>query len=82
MFASKKRVKEVTAEEALLPQANMLPQMGAQSAVGGPAVGTNVNQAKLLIAKQMASKINKNLEKEKQVRLSDDNISWRWVLLL
>ena len=66
MFASKKRVKEVTAEEALLPQTNLVPPAGAQPIPG--LVGTNVNQAKLLIAKQMAAKINKNLENEKQVR--------------
>ena len=66
MFASKKRVKEVTAEEALLPQTNLVPPAGAQPVAG--LVGANVNQAKLLLAKQMAAKINKNLENEKQVR--------------
>ena len=76
MFASKKRVKEVTAEEALLPQTNLVPQVStAAQQPGLPGLaGSNVNQAKLLIAKQMAAKINKNLENEKQV--SPKIVTW------
>ena len=70
MFASKRTVKDVTADEIPViqaPQVNpTLPQQAGGP--GGPSnPPTGANQALLSIAKKMAAKINKNLESERQV---------------
>ena len=59
MFASKRRVKEVSADEisVSLPNPTLVK----------PVDTTNINQANLNLAKKMAERINRNLENVKQV---------------
>lgn len=72
MFASKRRVKDVTADEIPVqqPQANSATQGTAPGAAPAGAATTlpaGANQAMLSLAKRMAAKINKNLESERSV---------------
>ncbi|XP_030835745.1 probable ATP-dependent RNA helicase DDX46 isoform X2 [Strongylocentrotus purpuratus] len=73
MFASKRRVKDVTADEIPVvqqPQANSATPGAAPGAAPAGAATTlpaGANQAMLSLAKRMAAKINKNLESERGV---------------
>ena len=59
MFASKRRVKEVSADEISVSLPN--------PTLTKPVDTTNINQANLQLAKKMAERINRNLESVKQV---------------
>ena len=59
MFASKRRVKEVSADEISVSLPN--------PTLAKPVDTASINQANLQLAKKMAERINRNLESVKQV---------------
>lgn len=63
MFASKKRVKDVT-EDELPVKAQNTAQAGAE-----PVQVANVNKANLELAKKLASRINQSLESGRQTNV-------------
>ncbi|KAJ8038445.1 putative ATP-dependent RNA helicase DDX46 [Holothuria leucospilota] len=67
MFASKKRVKDVTEDE--LPIKSQTNTQGSDPNAAVAAATANVNKANLELAKRLASRINQSLESGRQTNV-------------